>query len=213
MGSTNGYAATTRLCSNGTSKTSACTPRRCARQSCNGANQRSRTSFSLSLPRSSGNFVRNPFCVRKVLGTFRTVTTHQFTDQALRDAHALVLEGSRAQEAEVCARYAITPGEYHLWLRTLFMLLSVTADEHNLFEHAIKAPIVEIESGGHRLPHDDVELRRCLLAIGSRVQRASCGTRRRCLCDNASVQHQLACIRQLHFLRSQGLRREEPPTA
>ncbi len=84
------------------------------------------------------NFVRNPFCVRPMLDTFRAVTTYQFTDQALRDADALVLAGSRAQEAEVCARYAITPGEYHLWLRTLFMLLSETADEHNLFEHALK---------------------------------------------------------------------------
>jgi hypothetical protein len=84
------------------------------------------------------NFARNPFCVRKVLNTFGVAASQKFTDQALQEAYALVLNGSRDQEAAVCERYSIEPDLYHLWLRTLFMLLSVTPDDHNLFEQTIK---------------------------------------------------------------------------
>lgn len=84
------------------------------------------------------NFARNPFCVQKVLNTFGSVTSHRFTNQDLQDAYERVLNGSRAQEATVCARYSIDPEDYRRWLRTLFMLLSITADDRNLFEQTIK---------------------------------------------------------------------------
>jgi hypothetical protein len=84
------------------------------------------------------NFARNPFCVRKVLNTFGEVAPHQFTDQGLQDAYERVLNGSRSQEATVCERYTIDPEDYRRWLRTLFMLLSITPDERNLFEQTIK---------------------------------------------------------------------------
>lgn len=84
------------------------------------------------------NFARNPFCVRKVLNTFGVVTSHQFSNQDLQDSYERVLNGSRSQQATVCQRYSIDPEDYGRWLRTLFMLLSITPDNRNLFEHTIK---------------------------------------------------------------------------
>ncbi|MGD0142024.1 MAG: hypothetical protein ABSC92_02585 [Rhizomicrobium sp.] len=87
------------------------------------------------------NFVRNPYCVQKVLNTFPRLTTYQPTDPTLLAAYHRIVSGKRPHQAHLCAELGITDQMYVEWLRTLFMLLFPDEKHPNLFEGLIKSLI------------------------------------------------------------------------
>jgi len=71
------------------------------------------------------NFLRSPFCVRKVLSTIGRADEYLPTDPGLAAAYSHVLHGSRPHQERVCAAYGLESEEYEKWLRCLFVLLAV----------------------------------------------------------------------------------------
>jgi hypothetical protein len=86
------------------------------------------------------NFVRNPFCIQKVLNTFPGVAQYHPTDPALLDIYLRIASGRKPHQAHLCHRLNISDVQYVEWLRVLFMLLAVPISEHgyNMFEGLIK---------------------------------------------------------------------------
>jgi hypothetical protein len=86
------------------------------------------------------NFVRNPFCITKVMNTFPQVRRLDPTDPFLRNCYNRILSGKKPQQSYLCSQLGITAADYVDWLRTLFMLLVHPSAEHpNLFEGVIKS--------------------------------------------------------------------------
>lgn len=85
------------------------------------------------------NFLRNPFSIRKILNTFGSAASHQFTDPALAAELDAAIKGSRPQRGTVCTRFGISDEEYDRWLRVLFLLLTNAPGQPlNLFEEVVK---------------------------------------------------------------------------
>ncbi|ATA55351.1 hypothetical protein CKY39_20610 [Variovorax boronicumulans] len=70
------------------------------------------------------NFARNPYCVPKVLDTFKSFLTVRPTDPATDDQLNLVLNGNRPHQTEICKRFDLSVLQYQQWLQVLFMLLT-----------------------------------------------------------------------------------------
>jgi hypothetical protein len=85
------------------------------------------------------NFVRNPFCIEKVLNSFPGVASLEPTDAALLATYRKIIAGERPHQANLCAQLGISDQRYEEWLRTIFMLLApINPDGGNLFEGVIK---------------------------------------------------------------------------
>jgi len=85
------------------------------------------------------NFVRNPFCIEKVLNSFPGVASFQPTDAGLLATYWQIIAGRRPHQSYLCAQLGITDQRYAEWLRMLFMLLApIGPDGANLFEGVIK---------------------------------------------------------------------------
>lgn len=85
------------------------------------------------------NFVRNPFCIPKVLNTFPDLATYEPTDPDLLTAYRRIVSGRKPHQTHLCAELGISDVQYVKWLRVLFMLLVPMADgQPNFFESIIK---------------------------------------------------------------------------
>jgi len=85
------------------------------------------------------NFVRNPFCIEKVLNSFPGVADFQPTDAGLLATYRQIIAGKRPHQSYLCAQLGISDQRYAEWLRMLFMLLApIGPDGCNLFEGVIK---------------------------------------------------------------------------
>lgn len=85
------------------------------------------------------NFVRNPFCIPKMLNTFPGLAAYDPTDPALLAAYRRIVSGKKPHQAHLCARLGISDPQYIEWLRVLFMLLTPMAKgSPNFFEEMIK---------------------------------------------------------------------------
>jgi len=85
------------------------------------------------------NFVRNPFCITKVLNTFPGIANHTPTDPALLADYHRIVTGRKPHQAHLCRQLGISDAQYNEWLRLLFMLLAPMAEgQPNFFEQIIK---------------------------------------------------------------------------
>lgn len=85
------------------------------------------------------NFVRNPFCIAKVLSSFPTLAGYHPTDPVLLASYQRIKNGRRPHQKHLCSQLGITDAQYVEWLSLLFMLLVPMADGClNFFEEAIK---------------------------------------------------------------------------
>ena len=85
------------------------------------------------------NFVRNPFCIQKVLNSFPNLTGYFPTDPALLADYQSIVTGKKPHQAHLCHKLGISDEQYIEWLRLLFMLLTPLADGYpNFFDQIIK---------------------------------------------------------------------------
>jgi hypothetical protein len=85
------------------------------------------------------NFIRNPFCIEKVLNSFPGVASYEPTDPELLATYRKIVTGRKPHQAHLCAQLGISDQTYVEWLRLLFILLMHTgSDRPNLFEGLIK---------------------------------------------------------------------------
>jgi hypothetical protein len=85
------------------------------------------------------NFVRNPFCIEKVLNTFTTLPDFTPADPQLLDAYNRIVSGNKPHQTYLCGQLGVTEEMYQRWLRVLFMLLFRHREGiPNIFENLIK---------------------------------------------------------------------------
>lgn len=85
------------------------------------------------------NFVRNPFCIQKVLNSFPGVGQYEPTDPELLAVYRRIVNGQKPHQAYLCRQLDISQETYIEWLRLIFILLMQTGvDRPNLFECMIK---------------------------------------------------------------------------
>ena len=85
------------------------------------------------------NFVRNPFCIQKVLNSFPGVGLYEPTDPELLAVYRLIINGQKPHQAHLCRQLDVSQETYVEWLRLIFVLLMQTGDVRpNLFEGMIK---------------------------------------------------------------------------
>jgi hypothetical protein len=85
------------------------------------------------------NFVRNPFCIQKVLNGFPGVGAYEPTDLELLAIYRRIVSGQKPHQAHLCREIDISQETYVEWLRLMFILLMQTGDDRpNLFEGMIK---------------------------------------------------------------------------
>lgn len=85
------------------------------------------------------NFIRNPFCIQKVLNTFPDFATFEPTDQDLLAIYRTIVAGHRPHQAYVCRELDVSDDMYIDWLKLLFMLLTpLKSGQSNMFENMIK---------------------------------------------------------------------------
>jgi hypothetical protein len=85
------------------------------------------------------NFVRNPFCIQKVLNSFPGVGQYEPTDPELLAVYRRVINGQKPHQAHLCRQLDVSQETYVEWLRLIFVLLMKTGDDRpNLFKGMIK---------------------------------------------------------------------------
>lgn len=85
------------------------------------------------------NFVRNPFCIQKVLNSFPGVGQYEPTDPEQLAVYRLIVNGQKPHQAHLCRQLDVSQETYVEWLRLIFVLLMPIGDGHpNLFEGTIK---------------------------------------------------------------------------
>jgi hypothetical protein len=85
------------------------------------------------------NFVRNPFCIQKVLNSFPGVGQYEPTDPELLAVYRRIINGQKPHQAHLCRQLDVSQETYVEWLRLIFVLLMQTGDDRpNLFEGMIK---------------------------------------------------------------------------
>ena len=85
------------------------------------------------------NFVRNPYCIEKVLNSFPLIETYEPVDPGLLAIYRRILAGRKPHQAHLCRELRISKETYIRWLRLLFMLLAPLSSAHpTMFEGVIK---------------------------------------------------------------------------
>jgi hypothetical protein len=69
------------------------------------------------------NFIRNPFCIVKVLNTFPGLATFSPTDPALLADYSRIVTGRKPHRTHLCSQLDISEAQYDEWLGVLFMLI------------------------------------------------------------------------------------------
>lgn len=85
------------------------------------------------------NFIRNPFCIEKVLNSFPAFRGYEPTDPGLLVAFRRIASGQKPHQNYLCQKLGISHETYVDWLRLLFLLLVPLGNgQQNLFESVIK---------------------------------------------------------------------------
>lgn len=85
------------------------------------------------------NFVRNPFCIQKVLNSFPGVGQYEPTDPELLAVYRRIVNGQKPHQAHLCRQLDVSQETYVEWLRLIFVLLmQIGGHQPNLFEGMIK---------------------------------------------------------------------------
>ena len=85
------------------------------------------------------NFVRNPFCIQKVLNSFPGVGQYEPTDPELLGVYRRIVNGQKPHQTHLWRQLDVSQETYVEWLRLIFVLLMQTGDDRpNLFEGMIK---------------------------------------------------------------------------
>ncbi len=85
------------------------------------------------------NFIRNPFCIEKVLNTFPNLALYEPVDATLLDNYRRIVSGRKPHQANLCAYFGISDQQYVKWLRVLFILLVPMREGYlNFFEEATR---------------------------------------------------------------------------
>ncbi|MCP1246745.1 hypothetical protein NKW54_12445 [Acetobacter cerevisiae] len=85
------------------------------------------------------NFIRNPFCIQKVLNTFPTLGRYEPTDPRLLSIYRRIVKGQKPHQTHLCQQLGVSHETYIEWLRVIFVLLMQIGDDRsNLFEGMIK---------------------------------------------------------------------------
>jgi len=85
------------------------------------------------------NFVRNPFCIQKVLNSFPGVGQYEPKDPELLGVYRRIVNGQKPHQTHLCRQLDVSQETYVEWLRLIFVLLMQTGDDRpNLFEGMIK---------------------------------------------------------------------------
>lgn len=85
------------------------------------------------------NFVRNPYCIEKVLNSFRKATDLEPTDPELLATYRKIVTGQKPHQGYLCRQLGISEEAYIRWLRLMFILLMDPGGEHpTLFDSLIK---------------------------------------------------------------------------
>lgn len=85
------------------------------------------------------NFVRNPYCVQKVLNSFPSIGRYEPTDPELLAVYRRVIEGRKRHQSHLCEQLGISQEIYVEWLQLIFVLLMPIGNPvQNLFEGMIK---------------------------------------------------------------------------
>ena len=110
------------------------------------------------------NFIRNPFCVQKVLNTFPVVATFHPTDPVLLESYQRTADGRKPHQEHLCRQLGISDAQYVEWLRVLFMLLMEPGNGHpSLFDSLIKSLIEDRKMNGAAFIFQ-YDSHRCLLS-------------------------------------------------
>ena len=85
------------------------------------------------------NFVRNPFCIQKVLNSFPNVAAYEPTNLELLATYRKIVSGRKPHQVHLCQALGVSHETYLAWLRLIFILLMQTGEGRpNLFEGMIK---------------------------------------------------------------------------
>jgi hypothetical protein len=143
------------------------------------------------------NFVRNPFCIPKVLNTFPKVGSYEPTNPILLDCYRRIINGRKPHQAHLCSQLGITNQIYVEWLRTLFILLIPAVEGHpNIFEGMIKS-LIENPNTYVRGYVYDYDSKLCLLSDRGFCQPIPDGSHMALsfnLCSNAFIHYVFADI-------------------
>lgn len=82
--------------------------------------------------------LRNPFAVRKAIGTIGSAARFKPRDKHLQKVFNRIRVGSKPHEVTICVRFGISPDLYRQWLEALFMVLTINGqDGRSLLEQAM----------------------------------------------------------------------------
>lgn len=85
------------------------------------------------------NFLRNPFCIQKVLNSFPALLQCEPTDPELLNVYRHIIDGQKPHLAHLCCQLGISPENYIQWLKIIFVLLMpIQHNRSNLFEELSK---------------------------------------------------------------------------
>ncbi|PKM44044.1 MAG: hypothetical protein CVV05_13085 [Gammaproteobacteria bacterium HGW-Gammaproteobacteria-1] len=86
------------------------------------------------------NFVRNPYCIEKVLNSFPGIASFEPTNPELLSIYHQIITGQKPHQVYLCEQLGISHQTYIQWLRLMFILLMPLGNDHpNLFESIINA--------------------------------------------------------------------------
>lgn len=68
------------------------------------------------------NFIRNPYCIKKVIDSFPAFKSVSPNDSKLKQEYEVLKNSSKPQKNYVCSEFGISESEYEDWLKILFIL-------------------------------------------------------------------------------------------
>lgn len=85
------------------------------------------------------NFMRNPYSVRKMLDTFKSITDLRPADPKKNHLLQLVLNGRKPHQAAMCKHLGLSDIQYQRWLGTLFMMLAeLSPGQESMFDALVR---------------------------------------------------------------------------
>ena len=70
------------------------------------------------------NFIRNPYCISKVISTFKKILNHYPTDPDIQKEMKRIVNGRKPHQQHICKKLNINEDIYVSWIKLLYFLLS-----------------------------------------------------------------------------------------
>lgn len=110
------------------------------------------------------NFVRNPFCVQKVLNTFPALRTMHPPERSAFDRYMRLLIGTLPQQEYLCDQLEISRENYREWLRLLYLLLTPLAPGQPVFFETMLRKLFESRDNSLHVMVHTYQSEFCLLS-------------------------------------------------